>query len=153
MIDVTLRDEPAFTVAALPHHGPYNEIARTYGKLGGALGAARIMPGPGIAFYYDDPSQVAPADLRSHAGVTVAAETDLPEEMDRIEVAPGLVAIAIHEGSYAEIGKTWDRVYQQWLPQSGYEPAERAPYERYLNSPMDTEEPELRTEIVIPLKG
>ena len=63
MIDVTLRDEPAFTVAALPHHGPYNEIARTYGKLGGALGAARIMPGPGIAFYYDDPSQVAPADL------------------------------------------------------------------------------------------
>ena len=155
MTDVTIRDEPGFTVAAMPHQGPYYEIGRTYGRLAARAAETGLAAdfGPGIAFYYDDPSSVPPEELRSHAGCTVPADRALPEGFDRIEVAHGRIAVAVHQGPYDGLPAAWDAVYGTWLPASGEEAADRAPYERYLNDPMTTAPQDLLTEICIPLRG
>jgi len=155
MIDVTLRDEPAFVVAALPHKGPYHEIGNTlmaHAKLAGETG---LMPrlGPGIGLYYDDPSTVPPEELRSHAGCQVADDGALPEGFDRVEVPAGRVAVALYKGPYDGIPAAWSAAYGDWLPGSGETLADRVPFERYLNMPGEVPDDALLTEIVIPLEG
>jgi len=58
----------------------------------------------------------------------------------------------LHNGPYAELEKSYDWLYCNWLPQSGEQPADAPAYEEYLNSPQDTAPAELLTQICMPLK-
>jgi AraC family transcriptional regulator len=55
-------------------------------------------------------------------------------------------------GPYAGLPAAWDQLYAAWLPASGEEPADSPPFEVYLNSPMDTAQEALVTEICVPLR-
>lgn len=155
MIDVTVRDEPAFVVAALPHRGPYHEIGATFMAHARLAGQTGLFPrlGAGIGLYYDDPSTVPPDELRSHAGCQVVDDGPLPEGFDRVEVPSGRVAVALYKGPYDGLPAAWSAAYGEWLPKSGETLADRVPYERYLNMPGEVADDALLTEIVIPLQG
>src|SRR5262245_12503445 len=83
-MDVEIREMPELRVGALRHIGPYNQIGEAFGRLGAIAGAAKLFDKPGaamVALYHDDP-QSTPADqLRSDAGVAVAADAALPPEL------------------------------------------------------------------------
>lgn len=153
MTDVTLRTVPPRVVAALVHKGPYFKVGETFTRLIGQLAPTPLMGriGHSVALYHDDPAAVAPEDLTAHVGFEVPADAVLPDGIERITLPAGREAVAIHEGSYDGLPGTWNAVYGDWLPASGEAPAAHPPYERYLNTPMDTAPDDLRTEICVPL--
>jgi AraC family transcriptional regulator len=64
----------------------------------------------------------------------------------------GLYAIFRHTGPYAEFSRTYDQIYLNWLPESGYELRDAPPLEFYLNDPDRTKPENLKTDIYVPVK-
>ena len=154
MSDVIVRNEPAFEVAALAHAGPYFEIGRTFVRHWDLIVEHNLVGkhGHGVAFYYDDPSTVPAADLRSHAGVIIETGLPLPDIFDRLTIPAGRVAVLTYKGPYIGIPGAWEALYGGWLPGSNEKVADRVPYERYLNEMYNTAPEDLLTEICLPLK-
>lgn len=153
MHPVTIETAPAFHIAAIPHHGAYPGIGATFGRLYVALKAQGLfvrIAGPGVAVYHDDPSVTPVADLRAQAGVVVTPGP-LPEGFDAVDIPGGKQAVLHLKGPYDGLAAAWDWLYGTWLPQSGEVPADRPPFETYLNSPFDTAPADLITEIRVPL--
>ena len=143
-------------LAGLAHTGPYIDIGGSFEKTatyahGMGLFAAKTQM---IGLYYDDPGSVPAQALRSFAAITiddtVKADTIAPLEIR--DLPAGRYASTVHEGSYANLHKSWDWLYGVWLPQSGEEPADAPGVEDYLNNPRDVAPPDLRTVLRIKLK-
>ncbi len=119
--------------------------------------APRGLMGPttrGIGIYYSDTHSVAPAEWRSDACISVAADVSPPDEASAprlIDLAGGRHAVLRHKGPYAELHKAYDWLFGQWLPGSGEMPADRPVFEEYLNNPRELPPEEWLTEINLPL--
>lgn len=152
MIDVEIRTEAARHLAAVAHTGPYPEINRAFEKLFGTLAARQMLGGTGymIGVFYDDPQSTPPAALRSHAGVELQGPVEPPLEV--VTLPPGRHAVLRHVGPYAGLPAAYDQLFGIWLPASGEEPANSPSFEVYMNSPMDTAQDALVTEIHLPLR-
>tara|TARA_R110002096_G_scaffold47539_21_gene126778 strand:- start:28 stop:492 length:465 start_codon:yes stop_codon:yes gene_type:complete len=154
MHPVRIRREPSRSLVGLPHKGPYIEIGRAYEKLG-ALMAARGLMGDVrgmIAVYYDRPEDKAPEDLRSHAAFAVPIGTKADAPLKLLPLPGGDHAVLRYQGPYAGLAGAYDQLFQQWLPNSGREPADGPVFELYHNTPADTPPEDLVTEICLPLK-
>jgi AraC family transcriptional regulator len=153
LVDVV--SQPAQRVAALSHHGPYNQIGEAFARLGEVAGSAGWLARPGfamVAVYYDDPESVAPDELRSDAGLVVPAGIALPSPLVERMLPAGRYARTEHAGSYAGLGDTWARFMGEWLPASGHRIRAGVSYECYKNTPMDTPPEALRTELYVPIE-
>ncbi len=160
MYEVTIRDIPAATALTVQHKGAYMQINRAFDDLNSWLAAHQAFR-PGmrwIAIYYDNPSAVPEAELRSCAGV-VLPNGSLDESpfdqapFDRTEIPGGPYAVLRIKGPYTELSSAYQWLYGRWLPQSGKEVANVPPFEEYLNTPANTAPPELLTEICLPLRA
>lgn len=153
MFPINIEIHPGRRVAAVRHTGPYPEISRAFAALGailnrcGLIGEARGM----VAVYYDDPSAVAKAALRSHAGIVIGDHVSIPESLEEVRLPAGRHAVMQFRGPYAGLPAAYDTLYGSWLPSSSEEPADAPPFEIYHNTPMDTAPEDLRTDICIPL--
>ena len=154
MYDVEYRDEPGFCGAAQAHSGAYQEISAAYETLiktcleAGLKGRMGLL----VAYFWDDPTEVPVEKLRSHAGVILPDGVAVPKGLDPIKVAPCKVMVITHKGPYTGLPTAWGYLYGEALPTSGRAPSSvEPPFERYLNSPMDTPPEALLTEIVMPL--
>ncbi|QYK42283.1 MAG: AraC family transcriptional regulator [Paracoccaceae bacterium] len=154
MHPVRIETVPPLRLAALPHRGPYPSIGATFAALWDRMVAAGLVAriaGPGVAIYYDDPSATPAAELRAHAAVAIGGAEALPEGFDDVTLPGGRCAILTLRGPYTGFPAAWAWLYGQWLPDSGEVPADRAPWEAYLNSPSDTAPADLLSEIRVPL--
>jgi AraC family transcriptional regulator len=149
-MDVNVRTQPELRVAGIRHIGPYHEIGRAFGRLGGLVGA----PPAGaqmIAVFHDDP-ETTPADrLRSDAGMTLPGSSTTPNGLIEQRIPAGRYASVVHKGPYEELPKVWAQLKKEWLPTSGHH-AGGPIYELYLNNPLTTAKPELLTEILLRLE-
>jgi AraC family transcriptional regulator len=155
MFTVTLRQMEPRMAITLPHRGSYQQIGRVFEKLGTWF-AVRGLWQPDtrmVGIYFDDPSAVPEAELRSLAGilVTIAPEVEAPYAITPI--VGGACAVLQHKGPYADLPTAYQWLYGSWLPQSGHELADAPAYEEYLNDPRDTAPTELLTDICVPLKS
>jgi AraC family transcriptional regulator len=142
-------------VAALRHNGPYLQIGNTFGRLGALCEQAQLL-GPEsamVALFYDDPETTPEAELKSDAGMVVSKAAVIPASLSEVALPAGKYAVTVHAGPYRNLPDTWARFMGQWLPQSGMQMGEGTPFEKYLNTPMDTAESELRTELYLPLRS
>ena len=155
MFDVTIRNEPDYRLAAIPHRGPYNEVGKCFDKCATIFSARNLWPYARgmIGVYYDDPHQTAAKDLRSHAGVIVPETASVPEDMEDITLAGGRAGVLRFVGPYAGLSAAYDYLYGVWLRESGEEPRNAPAYENYLNHPQDTKPDDLVTEVCLPLSG
>jgi AraC family transcriptional regulator len=153
MYDIEVGATPRLRLAGLEHQGDYNTIGTTFERVS-AMAAAKGLFNAGtrmLGVYYDSPDAVPAAQLRSFAGFTVS-EDYKPDNGMRIEVIEvGAVASLIHKGPYAELSKAYDHLFSDWLPTSGREPADRPPFEEYLNNPRECPPSEWLTKVSIPL--
>ena len=155
MIEVSIQTHPERHLLALPHEGDYNEIGPKFERL---LDRARSLgllepDSITIGIYYHDPDTTAVGERRSHACVRVPEKFDqVPDGFEMVDLPEGDVAVGVHRGPYAELHKSYRWLFGEWLPSSGREPAERPPYETYVDDPRTTAPEELRTLICIPLK-
>lgn len=154
MIDVRLQTLPRRRLLALAHHGEYNDIGATFGRLMQEAGSRGLL-GPdsmSLGIYYDDPDATPVAQLRSHACVTVADTFgDAPAGFDVLTLDGGEFAIGVHRGPYTSLKEGYRWLFGQWLPSSGRLVADAPCFEVYVNDAQTTPESELVTEICVPL--
>lgn len=67
------------------------------------------------------------------------------------DVAAGRYAVFTHRGSYATLYLTWASIYRDWVPSAEVTLRDEPPLELMLNSPADTPEEDLLTEIWMPV--
>lgn len=153
MHDVTIQDLPPLRLAALEHRGPYIGIGGTFEQVGAVFAARDLWPQARgmVGVYYDAPGSVPDAELRSDAGIAVDEAFRMPPDLREVRLPGGRHAVLRFRGPYAQLHTAYDFLYGEWLPGSGEEPGDSAPYERYLNSPMEVPPSELLTEICAPL--
>jgi AraC family transcriptional regulator len=153
MHPVTLRDDPARRLAAMAHAGPYPEIGRAFQRLSATMATRGLFAHAGamVAVFYDDPSATAPDALRSHAGFEIRGDAPIAPPLDEVTLPATRAAVLTYTGPYAGLPAAYDQLYGIWLPASGEAPADLAPYEVYLNSPMEVAPEALVTEIHLPL--
>ena len=154
MPDVTIRDLPARTLAAVAHKGDYQLIGRDFERLFTALATRGQIDQAGamIGVYLDDPESTATKDLRSYAAVEFPDGPAPDAPVEKLTLAAGRHAVLLFKGPYTGLPAGYAQLYREWLPQSGEEPADQPAYEHYLNNPRETAPEELLTEICLPLK-
>ena len=155
MYEIEINDRPSLRLAAMAHQGAYPEIGKAFEKISAVMASRNLWSQlRGMAgVYYDDPSAVAEADLRSHAGVIVADDFGITEPLEEVKLSSGRCAVLHFKGPYAGLQGAYDHLFGNWLPGSGEEPAEAPCYEVYLNSPMEVAPAELLTDVYLPLRA
>ena len=153
MYPVITRQDDARRLACIPHKGPYHEINRAFEKLGATIAARGLFPQVGqmIGVYYDSPADIAPQDLRSHAGFVVTPETPIDSPLEAVPLPAGRCAVLTFKGPYVGLMAGYTELLGVWLPGSGETVADVPMFEICLNSPMDTAPDDLLTEICLPL--
>jgi AraC family transcriptional regulator len=152
--DVQIKRVEPMTAITLEHRGAYIEISRAFDRLFAWLYASGSI-GPdlrSVAIFYDDPTSIPAAQLRSRAGVVTRATPTLEPPFECTPIAGGEYAVLRHKGPYADMKPAYDWLYGQWLPQSGRLPADAPCVEEYLNNPRTTVPTELLSDIYLPLR-
>jgi len=153
-MNVSVQHLPEKRVIAAAHRGPYNTISAAFARLDGGLKQGGI-PFEAclemVALYYDDADAVPAAELRADAGVVVREGTAVPAGLHLVSIPAGVYAATLYQGPYERLADAWARFMGGWLAASGYTLGAGPSYERYLNTPMNAEPHELRTELFLPL--
>ncbi|MEM9474379.1 MAG: AraC family transcriptional regulator [Pseudomonadota bacterium] len=153
MFPVDIADHPARSLAVLPHKGAYTDVGAAFEKLS-ALFTTRNLWGHArgmLGVYYDDPNAVPEAELRSHAGIIIAAPIEMEAPLEPLDLPAGRYAVMHYKGPYAGLKAAYDYLYGEWLPKSGEDVGEHPPIEIYLNSPQEVAPEELLTDVCVPL--
>ncbi len=120
--------------------GPY---AKSAGEAWDALcrwAGPRGLLGPQTMLFgvsYDDPETSPAAQLRYDACISVGPEVQPEGEVCLMELPAGKVAKLRFEGPGAGIAGAYKEFYGSWLPNSGFVPGDRAPFEVYVQEPRD----------------
>ena len=155
MYDVTITTVQPLEAISVSHTGSYMAIGQAFDQLYGWLGMRQLIH-PGmrmLAVYFDDPSAVAEAKLRSKACIVLGRAVAVEPPVELTEIAGGTYAVLRHKGPYATMKAAYQWLYGDWLVTSGREPADAPCFEDYLNNPRDTAPADLLTDIYLPLKG
>jgi AraC family transcriptional regulator len=154
MHEITIRQEPALRLAALPHRGAYTGIGAVFDRLMAWAGPRGLVGDDArfIGLYHDDPLSVAEKDLRSDAGMTVAEGVQGSDGVRILELPPTRCAVLVFKGPYAELEGAYTWLYRDWLPASGEEPADQPCREEYLNDCRTLPPSEWLTAVMLPLK-
>lgn len=103
---------------------------------------------------HDDPNVTSPDKIRYDACLDIDADISSADNLRKLTIAGGTYAKFMHIGSYDELGNSYGYIFNQWLPQSGYELRADPCFDLYLNKdPRRTKPENLKTEIHIPLLG
>jgi AraC family transcriptional regulator len=147
-MDVEIVNQPDLRIAGIRHIGPYQEIGREFGRLGGLLKGPPPAGSHMIALYHDDPAVTPPDKLRSDAALELPGRTRAPSGLIEQHIPAGRYAKAIHKGGYEGLPAAWEALKNEWLPKSGHKMGHPS-YEVYVNNPMTTEKSQLLTEIYL----
>ena len=155
LMEIKIENRPAMRAVCLRHVGPYEQVGRVWGQLCGFVASAGLMGTSARMFglSYDDPEVTAPEKLRYDACVEMLGELEVEAPFHVQEVRGGEYAVAVHEGPYENLARTYEAIFGVWLPASGRELSKDPCVEIYLNDPGSTPAEELRTEVCVPLAG
>ena len=153
-MDVQIKEIPSRKVVFVRHVGPYPECGKAWEKLCTWAGPRGLLQ-PGTEFLglcYDDPDVTDPDKIRYDACITTDADVQAEGEIGTQTIEAGQYAMTTHHGSYMKLSETYAELCGQWAPQNGYEIRSQPSMEVYLNSPEDTPEDELLTDVHVPIE-
>lgn len=158
-VNCKIIDLPETPVLFLSYIGNYDDYASTlfeedsWDKLYNYASTNNILPESeeywGIC--YDDTDITDIGKCRFYACVTITKfiKSRLTDEVKSMILPSHRYAIYIHKGSYHKLNSFYKNIMLN-IPQ-GYDPGSGLILERYLNSPNDTAESELLTEVLLPI--
>lgn len=149
MPEVRVVERPAQRLRALRHQGPVATIPHTHRRLRLHVGGRAVSEWLGVGC--GDP--MGSASFRYYAAVVSPEDWPCEAEVEMLDVPGGLYAMHCLAGPYSRITAAINALYARWLPGSGFEPDDRPMLERYLNSPRDAAQADLRTELLIPVRA
>jgi AraC family transcriptional regulator len=139
-------------VLCLRHDGPTATINQTFKTLWQLLGC---NPGEALA---RGTIGICSGDPEEHGSFRYLAatvrSTDMPAAapLETVRIEGGLYASHRLVGPYALIAPTFQALFGGWLPQSGYEPADRPALEFYRSRPSPERQTEYVTDLLIPVR-
>jgi AraC family transcriptional regulator len=139
-------------VLCLRHDGPTATINQTFKTLWQLLGC-----NPGEALVRGTIG-ICSGDPEEHGSFRYLAatvrSTDMPAAapLETVRIEGGLYASHRLVGPYALIAPTFQALFGGWLPQSGYEPADRPALEFYRSRPSPERQTEYVTDLLIPVR-
>lgn len=154
-LNVEIREMEDLHVAYARHTGNYSLIGRAFDKLfkwAGPRGLFNPMTSKVLAVYHDSPGITEEDKLRSSACLTVPEGTSVDGEIGTMTVEGGKFACARFEIDETQFTEAWESVYSKWLPQSGYQPDDKYPYELYHNDHTKHPEKKFIVDICVPVK-
>lgn len=155
IMKVEIREMPELHVAYVRHKGNYSEIGPAFDKLmrwAGPRGLIRPPATKVLAVYHDDPEVTEEKNLRTSVCITVPESTKVEGEIGLMKVEGGKYACGHFEVNEKEFQQAWDAMMRDWLPESGYQCADRLPYELYYNNHEEHPEKKHIVDICIPVK-
>ncbi len=153
-MEVEVKKLDAIRVAYVRHLGGYGPgIGEAFDKLmtwaapRGLLSGARI-----IGISHDNPD-VTPADrCRFDASLQVPDDVTGEGEVGIQVIPAGTHAVGRFSGPIAEIGTAYHFMFGDWMPGSGYQPADAPCYEIYYSNPDDDPRGSYDSDICIPVR-
>ncbi|MEO8062221.1 MAG: GyrI-like domain-containing protein [Pseudomonadota bacterium] len=151
---VTLMDREPVQVAYLRRTGPYGpgitqfwmDTVAPWMATNNLFGRARF----GISL--DDPHATRAAQCRYDACVEVAKQEPLAGDAKEKVIPGGKYAVLEYDGPIVQIGKAWDHLLGQWLPQSGLQLDSRPMFEHYpVDGRFDEKTGRITCEICVPV--
>jgi AraC family transcriptional regulator len=155
---VVVEELDAFTVAYVRHVGPYAGDAALFERLFAKLSAwagPRGLLGPNtksLCIYHDNPEITESAKLRVSCCVSVPAGTKAEGEVGIMTIPSGKYARAHFELGAQDFGGAWDWFMGEWMPQSGYKPADGVCYEQCHQDPSNHPEGKFVVDLVEPVE-
>lgn len=92
------------------------------------------------------------AEFEKWAAVQVTRFENLPEGMEALTIPAGLYAVFIHKGPAADGPKTFQYIFTQWLPQSGYV-VDNRPHFEVMGEKYKADSPDSEEELWVPVKA
>lgn len=88
-----------------------------------------------LGLSHDDPEITAPEQCRYDLGGLVPAGTRGGDGVSVRRLPGGTYVEVEARGDLGDVARVWDRLFTEWLPRSGFEPADGPGIERYLAPP------------------
>lgn len=158
-ISVEVKELPEIHLAYVRNIGPYKGNPKLFEKLfnqlvkwAGPRGLVNFPETKFICVYHDNPDITDENKLRLSAALTIKADTEVSGEVGKMSIPAGKYAIAHFELRNNEYEQAWNMVCGDWLPNSGYEPADGPCFEIYLNDPKTHPEGKCIVDICVPVK-
>ena len=85
------------------------------------------------------------------AAVEVSNPTGLPQGMESLLLPGGLYAVFLHKGPASRAGETYNYIFLNWLPKSGYRLDQR-PHFALMGSKYIREHPDSEEDIYVPVQ-
>ena len=152
--EVRILDFPATRVAVLEHRGDPQHIGDSVRRFIEWRRQSALPPRLSATFnvFYDDPSEVPPAEFRMD--LCAATEREIADNAHGViaKMLPGgRCAVLRHIGSDDTLGEAIRYLYASWLPQSGEELRDFPLYLQRIRFFPDVPEHEAVTDIFLPL--
>ena len=134
---VEIREMPDLDVAYVRHTGAYqgavDVFTDIFTRLMNWAGPRQLLNDSSwvMAVYHDNPSITEDEKLRVSACIDVPPEVETTGDVGSMRLEGGTCAVARFELGPEDYGKAWFALAGGWLPDSGYEPDDRLPFERY----------------------
>ena len=151
---VEIKHKPAVRLVGAWHRGDFMTIGVTFESVVAQCSMAGAMPqNPQMTgLYLADPDCTDEPDLRSFAGIVMSPEAEVPQGLEVYDYPGGSFAVLTHQGPYALLGQGYEWLYYKWLPSADASVRDHPCSEIYLNSPLDTAQTDLLTEICLPIE-
>ena len=146
---------PAMKVASLAKMGPYSDAGKGISDLMALIQKEKLSQrGTPYGLYLDNPAKVKPESARYEVCVPVDSATK--NKTDKItglvikDVPEMTIAVTDYMGPYAQVGATYDKLYQ-WIGENKYE-AVGPSVEYYLSDPTKVKPESLQTKVGVIVK-
>jgi AraC family transcriptional regulator len=132
---VEIEKIPKMRFAYIRYVGPYAGDTKLFEGLFGRLFAWAKPRGVDTSvtyvLYHDDPAITEEAKLRISVCVPIDKGIEVSGEVSDMEIFGGTYAVGHFNLGSEEYMQAWASMYSEWLPQSGYTPANEPCFERY----------------------
>ncbi|MCD8547087.1 MAG: AraC family transcriptional regulator [Aeromonadaceae bacterium] len=133
-MDVTLVQRPSQLLAYIRVVGPYAQtMPAGFERLGRWSQERGLCDGDWLALYWDNPEQTPEEQLRADVALSVPDGTQVGGEVQLQSLPAGTYACYRCRVTDGDFASPWQALFSQWLPDSGYQPAEGPCFEQYLN--------------------
>lgn len=105
-----------------------------------------------VSISLDDPLITPTSQCRFYVGAIIPNHVSVGSKYKTMKLPDGKYATFKHVGSLSDLHVMYRKIYETWLPQSGYYANGTISFESYLVSPAEVDINEITTEIYIPIK-
>lgn len=145
-----MESRDAFLLAGLRRTHRMADAAQSLPQQWRDLGALGPVPGRVEGPAYGAYCSMDGGGFEYLTGTEVQSFEDLGSEFGRMRVPAQQYAVFTHDGPVSKIGDTWQSIWRDWLPASGYADAKTPPFELY-GEDFDAEAGTGRVEIWFPV--